>query len=258
MDLHYTRSHLTWNKFISKEMEGLEGSSKELEGRKVESSKIDHIRSLYLARLAVLHSKLQDTFDDYSSFESRFDPDGYTNRMIHASKIKSATAIECSKRDPYEQALIDNPTCISYFAYIAFEKSQKTKDNLRIKSLFERALEAESLNPSVWIAYLLFLLQDLPIKHILQNVAKEAIQTISFSPDIWIIYIRIQKLYGSSQEHAKNALLKALESLKNDEPSIDYLLVGTLDLEIELFCPYSKDYTSEQKAKILEFTQWQF
>jgi hypothetical protein len=61
---------------------------------------------MFLDRIAIPHSKLDETFSSLSSFISQYDGSDYENSMVQSNKIASAARSLLSKLEPFEEQLV--------------------------------------------------------------------------------------------------------------------------------------------------------
>lgn len=129
-------------------------------------------RTLKLLQLMI--PGLEDTFSNYSGFETEVDSANYESHMKAATAIVSKTQPGVNLREPFEQQLVRADSfshrCISFIMheqrdsaqsldaflqYIAFEKSQPQGGDVhRIRTLYERAITVHCLNPTLWDIYI--------------------------------------------------------------------------------------------------------
>lgn len=61
---------------------------------------------MFLARIAIPHSELENTFSELSSFISKYDGQDYENSMVQSNKIAAATRDQLAKLQPFEDQLV--------------------------------------------------------------------------------------------------------------------------------------------------------
>lgn len=149
----FSRGNLIWKQLIDAAQD---------EYLKVNSdTNLMHLHQYYLDRLAIPHAQLEESFNEYSSFISKYygdDYDKYMKYMKSANKIYSSTKM---KQIYYEQFEIsikqspDNPQLwIDYMESVY--SHQKKKDLNPVLAIFERAiLKNESWSQNwikIWLA----------------------------------------------------------------------------------------------------------
>ncbi|TPX48551.1 hypothetical protein SeLEV6574_g01964 [Synchytrium endobioticum] len=198
---HVSKSHIVWNAMRDFEVHVLETSqSRDQEG---------HVRNMYRERLKVPHSAIQDTFNDYSSFETKYDNARYEARLQSASALYSATQKILQKLDQFEMKLNQtNESVDTYRLYL--EQEMSTKDKTRVRTLYERALVKHCLDASLWDEYLTFLFVHSKIAIITLSVAERAVRNCSWCGDLWAHYVRILEELQKPKEEVKGAVERGL------------------------------------------------
>jgi hypothetical protein len=157
---------------------------------------IDSFRAVFLERLKVPHADIDNTFSEYSSFETKFDNREYTARCKLASSIVEKTILECRAREKFELDLIESSCALDVFcSYIDYENGNK--NILRTITLFERAINIHCLDPLIWNTYLTFLILNLSFVKA-EEVAKRAVRNCMYNSEIWCHYLASKSLSSAS------------------------------------------------------------
>ncbi|KAJ3373752.1 Splicing factor [Kappamyces sp. JEL0680] len=164
---HFKDSHLVWN--MAKDLELF------FLNKHQTNEGIDHVRQLFLQRLAVPHAgteqrrlhlmlELEETSGAYSAFESTFGSEQYTDRMKNAMAIVSKTRMLCSKREALEMELLQSENSLQVFmAYkdqaIKWASKEKKSSGLdEVVSVYQRAIRVYYWDAELWDSYLIFCL----------------------------------------------------------------------------------------------------
>lgn len=117
-------------------------------------SKVTNLEALndfYLARLAVPHAQIEQTYEEYSSFISLALPDSYTKLMKHASGLKSQSQKRGRYFEAHELAVAESPRdpepWIEYLADMLKFSDEISVTNILYRSIFE----AKALEDPRWI-----------------------------------------------------------------------------------------------------------
>ncbi|ORY53253.1 hypothetical protein BCR33DRAFT_711581 [Rhizoclosmatium globosum] len=203
-NLHFLESHKVWNVYISFELQVLATTPSASR-----APQVDRIRSAYLTRLAVPHSTIDQTFQDYSPFETANDTTGtYEQNMRAASKIKSKTMIECSKRETSERRLQE--TGGSVHGYLEMADFWGKKDVHVARVVWERMVAVHFLVEQVWERYLVFLVTRMKVLPVLKGVVERAVRNCGWSGELWGHRLRIgESVLGEGREELDNVFANA-------------------------------------------------
>lgn len=148
---HIKQSQEIWKPYIEFEMEIL--------NKLKTPEQQQHVKQLFLSRLAVLHIDYQDTFDSFSTFISTWDNSNYEETMKHANKIYSQTKSAAEERDWFEINIVSSGyTLDSFYQYIENEKISKFMTSVNnVRCLYERAIVYYCTDPTLWDDYILYL-----------------------------------------------------------------------------------------------------
>lgn len=70
---------------------------------------VNRVKAMFMERIAIPHSKLEETFSSLSSFITQYggnDYKVYASAMAENNKIASASRSQLSKLDPFEEQLV--------------------------------------------------------------------------------------------------------------------------------------------------------
>lgn len=178
---------------------------------------------------------LDETFNSYSSFESRFGNDQYTDNLKVASGIVAKTKISCTRRDKQESLLRESgETLEAYMEYINLLKkwSLKQKQNTleaEITLIYWRAIQKHYWNPLIWNSFLDFLKDSYfkkeealksgsgvgsEIEHIAFRAIKNSFQCMT-NTGLWVHYLLIKVRVIEIMTYHKETNGCTWESLKS-------------------------------------------
>lgn len=211
-----------------------------------DASRLEVVREMFLARLKVPHAgthrlieELEDTFGAYSSFESRFGDERYTERMKSVTVIVTKTRIANIKRESLEIALNSaDHKMESYLSYVDALKRDhyKRKEGMiikEIKCLYWRTTRLFFYNPQIWVSFLAFLTagNETDLKY-LEFIASRAIKnsgSCSVCADLWGYYMIARDRNGDGVDDIYKDAAQLMISLKNYE-QMDLISVLRLSL----------------------------
>ncbi|KAG0000284.1 RNA-binding protein 4F [Entomortierella chlamydospora] len=152
---HTSQSHVVWNIWIDFELGKL--ASQEVPS----AEDVDRVKEIYLERIAIPHSELEDTFSGFSSFISKYCGQDYEESMVQSNKIVNATRELLENLVPFEEHLVTaNNNLEAFTGYLDYELSHHKDQFAQIRTLFERAVAVHCLVPSLWNDYLGFLMSS--------------------------------------------------------------------------------------------------
>ncbi|ODV85127.1 hypothetical protein CANARDRAFT_221704 [[Candida] arabinofermentans NRRL YB-2248] len=130
-----TRSHQIWDLYF----EYLLNTAKN------DASFIEKLRLIWEERLAEPHLTIEQTFNDYTQFISKFYSETYSEMMIRASAIKNKTVKIVEALEPWELEILESPDTPSVWeGYIVCISKLKNLDrvtkNRLLKFTFKRAM----------------------------------------------------------------------------------------------------------------------
>ncbi|KAI8998406.1 hypothetical protein BC832DRAFT_565700 [Gaertneriomyces semiglobifer] len=165
---------------------------------------LQRVRKMYHSRLGLAHAQLQESFTDYSGFESKFDNNHYEENLKSVSGTVSKTQRLVDAREPFEQKLMETEHSLpAYLDYIFWEKHPRRGDVNRLKVVYERAVVHHCLDASLWDMFLIDMANMVPENNrepVLLPLGHRATQNCSWSADVWCHYLRILELLGRKSE----------------------------------------------------------
>jgi squamous cell carcinoma antigen recognized by T-cells 3 len=138
---------------------------------------------------------MEDTFQEFSSFISRYQNDNYEKIMASTSKDYGKALKALREREIFEMQLqqtgYSNET---YFAYLQWELSNAPKVHITplTKTLFERALAIWWQQSSIWEDYAHFVIKKKFEEDEVAIVLDRAIRNCQWSGDLWSLNMRFQ------------------------------------------------------------------
>ncbi|KND03481.1 uncharacterized protein SPPG_00965 [Spizellomyces punctatus DAOM BR117] len=203
-ELHFSQGATVWNAYRDFETALLDRSPDELQ--------VKRVRDMYLKRLRIPHAQLEETFSDYSGFESKYDSEQYEKHLTSANASVAKTRVEVELREPYEKALVDSGQGLAEFlAYVTFETSRpKGGDKFRIRTLYERAISVHCLNPTLWDAYIIDMSNMFQIGVVLIPLAERSVRNCNWAADLWCHYFRIMERFGRTKGDIEAAYTRGL------------------------------------------------
>lgn len=200
-------SHKVWNLYIDYLKESLDLS---------QQTSILAVEQSYKARLAVVHTEIETTFSDFSSFVTQYDNARYESILSEANATYSETLKILRARDQWELALLKDPSPDIFSQYINWEKSRAPKKgpsafNVNaVSALYRRALVHYGHIPEVWDDYILWLSLNQSADAF--DAASRAVRRCPLSGNLWAHKLRLtQAKTGDDPE----ALLEVKASFDN-------------------------------------------
>ncbi|GAA5937957.1 U6 snRNP complex subunit PRP24 [Sporobolomyces koalae] len=155
------------------------------------------VEELYTNRLAIPHLNIKQTFDEYSSFVTKFDNDNYDQSLPAASKIYSVSSEISNERESEEAKLKSaNFSAQAYLDYIEWERQPKRPDTRLVKALFERAIKDHSSELEIWETWIEFEWRLVEKDLELQQVGEKSIRFNPGNALLWANYMRIAEKMG--------------------------------------------------------------
>ncbi|XP_053375966.1 squamous cell carcinoma antigen recognized by T-cells 3-like isoform X2 [Mercenaria mercenaria] len=148
---------------------------------------------------------LEETFDEYKDWIQE-EPDKYTKQAYNKALIK------LEKVKPYEEKLsaAEPPRFEEYQEYIKYE--EKEGDPARIQCLYERAIQENCLNSSLWLQYTKYLDHTLRVPSVSINVFERSVRNCPWCVQLWQNYILTLERSGETFEKVKGMFEAALTS----------------------------------------------
>ncbi|KAI9024089.1 hypothetical protein DFJ74DRAFT_667240 [Hyaloraphidium curvatum] len=205
---HIQESHLVWDAFRDFEVQLLD----RLTAPEPREAQVNRIRTLYRDRLRVPHRTIEDTFSFYSSFETANDNQHYEANLVAMMPHYNRGKAELADRDQLEQSLLASGFGDeAILNYVVFEE-QKTKDVLRIRTLYERAVAARCLDPSVWSSFIVYLMSKTQLVDVAAAVAERSTRNCPWSAELWAHRLRIMERKEASSDEIEALYLTALSN----------------------------------------------
>ncbi|KAK9472157.1 uncharacterized protein V1510DRAFT_418125 [Dipodascopsis tothii] len=189
------------------------------------------VKKLYLSRLRTIHQTVDETFSAYSNFITMYENHKYEQEMVSANKIYSETKRRLSDRAHWETA-VSTGDLGQWMEYINWELSRPKKyfEQELVRAHFERALQTNSLVPSLWRSYALFLLENVFPFSTVEQILKRSCKACPWSGELWGIYIRTLERFDSSASSILEVKDRALDTklLSLNATEFGYLAVSWL------------------------------
>lgn len=199
---HVTESGQIWNAYRDFEMEELEASA--------DSIQVETIKTLYLRRLEVPHTGIEETFSAYSSFITTYANDSYEESMLAANSIYSSSQSRTYECERLEAQLAEQSNSLDAFqGYIKNELSRKKPSVAFVRTLYERGLSVHYFVPSLWEDYIAYMLKVVSVQLVF-DVAKRAVRNCPWSGDIVACHMRLLER-GRLSDDIRKAYTTALE-----------------------------------------------
>ncbi|KAG2225828.1 hypothetical protein INT45_007072, partial [Circinella minor] len=134
----------------------------------------------------------EETFNNYSTFNTNFDNQNYEESMLKANKLYSKIKAAAEVRDQFELQLKQSNNALEdFYAYIGYEKSAWDKYSLNhTRNLYERAVTIYCTDVGLWDNYITFLLEHVRLPAFLQSIEYRAIRNCPWSGILWAHYAR--------------------------------------------------------------------
>ncbi|KAF9169468.1 Splicing factor [Mortierella sp. AD010] len=178
---HTSQSHVVWNVWIDFELGKL--ASQEVPS----AEDVDRVKAIYLERITIPHSELENTFSGFSSFISKYCGQDYEESMIQSNKIVNTTRELLENLVPFEEHLVTaNNSLEAFTGYLDYELSHHKDQFAQIRTLFERAIAVHCLVPSLWNDYLGFLMSSetyLKPEDEVNGILAKALDYLAFVPN---------------------------------------------------------------------------
>ncbi|SCV74534.1 BQ2448_7563 [Microbotryum intermedium] len=186
------------------------------------AQQLAHVDALFLARLAVPHMQIDETFAAYSTFVTRHDNDHYGEKLPAANKVFSAAKKLVDERDAEERKVVsvfeidarpkltacslsrfelDSQTQArhsekSFLAYLEWELEPKRPDYVQLRALFERALSHHPDSLEIWALYLEAFNKAPKASSNILAISGRAVRALPQHAKLWAIYYRIAERHG--------------------------------------------------------------
>ncbi|KAI9342815.1 hypothetical protein BDR26DRAFT_858805 [Obelidium mucronatum] len=243
---HFTQSHLPWTVYRDFETLVLLDSTSSTAATTTAAAAatknsetktaVDAVRRIHLSRLATPHATLDQTWQDYSSFETKHDPSGYEGRMKHASSIKAKSERESRKRETSERKLAETGgSAHGWLEMIEFwgggctstgGKQLSQGDLFFVRTCWERAVKELWNDATVWERYIIFLMNKMRVTPVVMGVVNRAVRNCSWSGELWGHRLRIGEILGESEEELNDVFGRAYSFIIESKSVDQYVLLA--------------------------------
>ncbi|GAA5836247.1 hypothetical protein JCM11251_001440 [Rhodosporidiobolus azoricus] len=188
----------------------------EMDLLKMDSASSDQllaVTDLYLARLAVPHLDIEQTFSAYSSFVTAYDNDNYDDALPKASKIVSPARKKADERFA-EEAKLEKAafSTQAYLDYIAWEREVKRPDIPLVKALFERAVHDHPAEVEIWETWIEFLNKIPERDSNLLEITNKAVRNLPAHVPFWTAAMRAAEKLEQGSEAVESLFQRAISS----------------------------------------------
>ncbi|GAA5990216.1 hypothetical protein JCM11641_001820 [Rhodosporidiobolus odoratus] len=203
------------------------------------------LSSLYLARLAVPHLSISETFSAYSSFITKFDNATYDEALPAANKVFSAANKKVEERFEEEDKLSKSSfSSEAYMTYVSWEREVKRPDIFLVKNLLERAIHDHPSVIELWETWLEFLYKIPEKESNLLEVAEKAVRNIPNSAQLWTAAMRAYEKRSTATSPATESVESLFQrALSTGEFEKD------MDAVVELYTARAGFYRREMERK---------
>ncbi|KAH6560014.1 hypothetical protein BASA62_000289 [Batrachochytrium salamandrivorans] len=227
-DMHFTKSDVIWNTVKDFEMTQLEKDPR--------PENIESIRKMFMDRFKQHHQEIDKTLEEYSPFESLYDPDQYVVRLKLATQYVSKTKHDQRQRETLERKLEQSMHSLDSFeAYLAAEKRHANGgDVMFIQTLYERAISLHCLHPTLWESYILFMATKDKLPTTLVSISGRAVRNCMGSGPLWCHSIRIKAMARRPRSTIRGEYQRALGFLSLAADHRQVLALCLCFCEVEL------------------------
>ncbi|KAJ3295545.1 Splicing factor [Borealophlyctis nickersoniae] len=179
--------------------------------RFLSENEVQRVRSLFVERLKVPHAVLDETFTNYSSFESKFDESNYENHLKAANSFVAKARKDRDGREPFERKLVESKQGYAEFLnYIAFEKKKKQNGHHWVRTLYERAIAVHCLIPALWDAFVADMMIAFPVPGVVLPLTERAVKNCFVSADLWSHRLRALSFFDKPEDQIANTYQRAM------------------------------------------------
>ncbi|OZJ05109.1 hypothetical protein BZG36_01382 [Bifiguratus adelaidae] len=220
---HFTQSQQVWRVCLDFEMNQLEKHPEYKEEQR------KRLNDMFARRTEIPHSDLEETWTLYSTFVSETDSEHFEERMVQATKAKSATLKRSDDLDKKERELASimasENRLDGYHYYIDKETHQKKPDLFTLSCLYERAISEFYLDPSIWLEYVGFMLEHFNLNEAPLRVCQRAIRNCPWSGDIWTSLFQIMESRVTEHDIIEENFQRAIQHPLLSRSPDDYIKV---------------------------------
>ncbi|KAH9251497.1 hypothetical protein BASA81_010665 [Batrachochytrium salamandrivorans] len=197
---------------------------------------IESIRKMFMDRFKQHHQEIDKTLEEYSPFESLYDPDQYVVRLKLATQYVSKTKHDQRQRETLERKLEQSMHSLDSFeAYLAAEKRHANGgDVMFIQTLYERAISLHCLHPTLWESYILFMATKDKLPTTLVSISGRAVRNCMGSGPLWCHSIRIKAMARRPRSTIRGEYQRALGFLSLAADHRQVLALCLCFCEVEL------------------------
>ncbi|KAI9266585.1 hypothetical protein BDA99DRAFT_506099 [Phascolomyces articulosus] len=200
---HISKSQIIWNKLIDFETHDFKKNDEDENMEKdIDPEQLERIKQLYRDRLDTLHTSCEQTFNDYSTFNTKHDNENYEANMIKGNKLYSKVKAAVDARDQFELKLEQSNNALeTFYEYIGSERTINDRFSLNLTcNLYERAITIYCTDVQLWDNYISFLLEHARFPILLVSVSRRSIRNCPWSGTLWAHYARSLEANNSDKE----------------------------------------------------------
>ncbi|KAJ2662469.1 Splicing factor [Coemansia sp. RSA 1200] len=200
---------------------------------------VDKLQSVFLERLDQPHAEIEETFNLYSEFVTKYFADSaYESLMVNASGVVGNTRVRCSRREALEESVVTSEgSWYTFSQYIDTISRGKQLDIREVSCLYERALLHNYCYPQVWDEYIAFAACSSDEPGDAVNVAGRAVRNCPWSGKLWAQLLSLTYIshgYQSATSIYDNAVsTHALDHSMHEFSYIATSLVSAARLEYQ-------------------------
>ncbi|XP_071479230.1 squamous cell carcinoma antigen recognized by T-cells 3-like [Diadema antillarum] len=210
--LHVAKGSCIWEVYREFEnallsmMQPEAGSIPAEEKQKEVKEQMKRISNIFKRQLAIPLLDMEQTFCEYDQWMSDIGEEIPTS--VKESYQKALDMLDDYKTFEEKLMTAEAPKLVEYLTYI--EHEHETGNPARIQIIYERALEANCLNMSLWKDYVTYLDDNLKIKSVILPVYERAVRNCPWSPILWQRYLRALERHEEPFSIIQSVFEKAL------------------------------------------------
>ncbi|KAI9663745.1 MAG: Splicing factor [Bathelium mastoideum] len=223
---HLNDSHLVWDRYI-------EALTQEL-SLSPSTDGVQQIKSLYLERLRQPHAQWDSTFQQFSSFITRYDQTNYEQEMVsanqQASDAKKTYALRGElefRLDRASQSGDKDAEWTVFQEYLQYElhppKGAAFDMNLAA-ALFDRAVTRFPTDANLWEEYVVLLMDQESSSYSALPLLERATRHCPWSGDLWSKRLLVCEVAGRPFEEMEEIKHKATKTALQDIGSMDEIV----------------------------------
>ncbi|KAL9062413.1 MAG: hypothetical protein Q9157_008940, partial [Trypethelium eluteriae] len=223
---HINDSHLVWDRYI-------EAISQEL-ALSPSTDGVQQIKSLFIERLQQPHAEWDNTFQDFSSFITTYDPASYEETMVSANKVGGRAKHTYDLRGQFEFKLRNASRALEkdlewtifqeYLQYELFPSKGAQFDMNLTAGLFDRAVTRFPTDANLWEDYVVFLMEQESSSYSALPVLERATRHCPWSGNLWSKRLLVCEVAGRPFEELEEIKHKATKTALQDIGSMDEIL----------------------------------